>query len=514
MDRDEIVAEINLSGGGDKHLVSAGELESTLKGQQTHIDVHPPLNITLAFMFPNGSGTAFIKPGMYSILLGARFSNDEGRALPDKLLMLHDLDMVESHENVDFRHVRIVFQEGEGDEYEENYWAMQDVESGEYATLVHVLDALSVIASLKLIRDKIGLVVDVDAENRPMVIRTGKLFTEAMRGKPKKGDVWDSGEGFTIEMGQLAISSDNEKALETAIGGNKTLIQLNALATESGYKYEPDKPCRIETTLDEIIEQRGGDAKNKKTRAKVTKELKAISSIAWNFENIKGDFVRIPLAGGMCSVRHGRVSFAFSAEYMGAVIDRTAGRLPLDRALLTTDDKNNPNATPIGFKLCTHTYQNKGKKNENTLSVSSLLDYVNGIPSYEEVSKGNRNYTDRIIRPLERDLNHLIDRGFIEYWDYCHTNGEPLTDEEQAARLDESGNDATLPYDMAIQCNIQWRLTEEYAEHMAETMESREKKRQDAEAAKQRNDERQKRIERKKESYIAKAAAKQDTEQR
>lgn len=366
----------------------------------------------------------------------------------------------------------------------------------------------------QIAEDILERVREKNPENSPLMVRNGKLFTDAMRGKPKREDILLTGAGVITGLGTLSISADTEKELLTAIGGSKTLIQLNDIATASGYRYEPDKPCRIETTLDELIEDRREDTRNKKTRAKITRELKAISSISWSFNNDRGEFVRIPLAGGMCSVRRGVVSFVFSAEYMGAVLDRAAGRMPLDRRLLTTDEKNHPNSTPIGFKLSTHTYQNKGKANENTLSVSRLLEYVNGIPSYEEVSRGNRNYTDRIIKPLERDLNHLIEIGLLDWWEYCHENGKPLTDAEQDARFDVEGNDAALPYSIAISCNVQWQLAEEHPEQMAETMAARERKRLDAEAAKQRNEERDRRIARKKESYIAKAAAKEEMNKR
>lgn len=392
-------------------------------------------------------------------------------------------------------------------------WLIQNKETGAYVTVRDMITGLTMAAVLQLViagDNTLSEWYGITEKNGPMMIRNGKLFTDAMRGKPRNADVWPTGAGFTIEMGKLAISADSQKELETAIGGSKTLIQLNALATAGGYKYEPDKPCRVETTISELIEQRGGDTKNKKTRAKIRRELKALSLTAWSFSNDNGEFLTIPLAGGSCYAKGDKVSFAFSSEYMGAVLDRAAGRLPLDKLLLATDEKNNPNATPIGFKLCTHTYLNKGKANENTLSVSKLLEFVSGIPSYNEVEHTDRAYTRRIIKPLERDLNHLLEIGFLDWWDYCHAKGEPLTDAEQGARLDSKGNETTLPYDIAIKCNIQWQLSNEYAEQMAETMTARERKRLDAEAAKQRDAERQKRIDRKVESNIARAKAKRE----
>ena len=355
--------------------------------------------------------------------------------------------------------------------------------------------------------------VQIDSDDdSTLTIPGGKVFAGSMKGKPRKGAISHVGKDFIAEMGALAISAENARVLESAIGANKSFMQLNDLAMTSGYKYAQDRVCRVETTVSEMLEQRGIDPKNKKARAKLRKDIKALGDeIRWTFQTDKGDFITIPLAGGAYAVKGEQVSFAFSAEYMAMIANRAAGRIPTPKELLTTDEKNNPNATSIGFKLCMHTYQNKGKTNENTLSVAKLLEYVNGIPTHDEVMVTDRHYTTRIIKPLERDLNHLVKIGVIEYWDYCHTNGEPLTAEEQAARFDGNGNECVLPYEIAIVCNIQWRLAEEHPEHMKRVLESREQKRIDAEAAKQRNAERQKRIERRKETEIAKAAAKNET---
>lgn len=510
------------------------------------VDVEPKTTAAQAPVIPIvGGERAGLRSGRYLVLYGfamakSGFPEEEAQAIDGiasgGLLLATSAEQIEG-ESIEAVEVSVSPRdEGEtlpdGAPFENlSLYLIKSTETGNFATIDDLIFGLGVVALIEIFarrydsggsddrieqiaEDVLERVQTKNPENSPLMIRNGKLFTEAMRGKPKSDDILLTGAGVITGMGTLSISADTEKELLTAIGGNKTLIQLNAIATASGYRYEPDKPCRIETTLDELIEQRNGDTKNKKTRAKVTRELKAISSIAWSFNNDRGEFVRIPLAGGMCSVRRGVVSFVFSAEYMGAVLDRAAGRLPLDRLLLTTDEKNNPNSTPIGFKLSTHTYQNKGKTNENTLSVSRLLEFVNGIPSYEEVEKTDRAYTRRIIKPLERDLNHLLEIGFLDWWEYCHEKGEPLTDTEQAARFDERGNETALPYDIAITCNIQWQLSEEHAEQMAETMAAREQKRIDAEAAKQRNEEKKKRIERKKESYIAKAAAKKEAGKR
>ena len=353
----------------------------------------------------------------------------------------------------------------------------------------------------------------VQPEPDPKIVKTGKAFTDAMRGRnPRNGEYWVSGDVVFNEMGSLMVTAESEKALDTALSSSKTLIQLNALATESDYKYAPDRVCRVATNLDAMIEERGENiramSKDAKSRARkaVKDEILSLAGVSWTFEDEGGNFVRVPLAGGECSVVRGKVLFVFSAEFMRAVLGRNAGRLALDPSLLKVDERRHPHAMAIGYKLAAQSYMNIGGGNECTLSVSSLLDFVASIPTYEEVKASDRAYTRRMIEPMERDLDYLVEIGFLDYWDYCHSKGEPLTDEEQDARF-TSKDGGALPYDIAANALIQWKLAKTYEEQRAETVKSRERKAELAEAARQRNAERQKRIERKIETQIAKKAA-------
>ena len=394
-----------------------------------------------------------------------------------------------------------------------------EVEEGRYLTFLEAVAwAAITTAESDEIRSAIFKssyrVVVNEPEPGPLTVKTGKTFANAMRGKPnRKNELWETGSDFLADMGALQITAESEKALETALASNKALIQLNALATASDYKYERNRTLTVNTTIDDMLRERGmdldaaGKSTKSKWRKKAKEEVLSLAGVSWNFTDESGDFIRVPLAGGTCSVIHGNVSFVFSSEFMGTVLNRGAGRLALNPAILRTDEKRNPYAMPIGFKLASHSYQNIGKPNECTLSVEKLLEFVNGIPTYEQVKESDRAYTRRIIEPLERDLRHLVEIGFLESWDYCHAKGEPLTDAEQAARLDESGEDGTLPYDIAINANIQWQLSKTYEEQRAETVKSRERRAELAEAAKQREADRKKRIERKKEGFIARKAA-------
>lgn len=233
------------------------------------------------------------------------------------------------------------------------------------------------------------------------------------------------------------------------------------------------------------------------------RDLRTLARQAWEFEDTKThEWLRIPVAGGAVHIRRGgAVDFSISADYMRLILNNKAGLLPMDPALLRTNDKSNPHAYTIGYKLVTHSYQNYGQANQCTLSVERLLAFVDTIPRPEEVAA--RNYTQRIIEPMERDLNALVECGVLDWWDYSHAKGEPLTDDEQAKRLDENGEDKPLPYDIAIKANIQWQLAHDYAEHMKRVMESRKRKSDAALAARKEEEGRKKRMQQRKERRIA-----------
>jgi hypothetical protein len=285
----------------------------------------------------------------------------------------------------------------------------------------------------------------------------------------------------------------------------KTLTYINSLATGSGYRYEEGRNCEVVTSLDEIMEARGVED-TRKNRARVRSDIEALARWAWEWRDEKrGEWERVQLSSGASIERRGVVRFWLTDKFMRAVLNPRKGHMPTNPKLLQTDDHRNPYAFVIGYKLTNHSYQNAGKPNQNTISVRKLLEFVEDMPKPDEV-KG-RNHTQKIIEPMERDLNALVSGGILKWWDYCHENGEPLTDAEQAERIAADGTDRALPYATAINANIQWELAERYEGHMAGVEKSRERRRQEAEDAKQKADARKERIDRQTEKLIAKKRA-------
>ena len=166
-------------------------------------------------------------------------------------------------------------------------WLIQSDETGAYATVQDLISSIMSAAMLQLVvsgdetlREWFGIKDD----NGPQIIKTGKLWADAMRGKPNRaGEVWQTGTDFLAEMGAIKITAASKKALDTALASSKTLIQLNALATASDYKYAPNRTLTVQTTLDEMLGERiegyaslSKSAKSKR-RAKVKEEILSLA---------------------------------------------------------------------------------------------------------------------------------------------------------------------------------------------------------------------------------------------
>ena len=88
----------------------------------------------------------------------------------------------------------------------------------------------------------------------------------------------------------------------------------------------------------------------------------------------------------------------------------------------------NPNSYNFLRKISEHKNMNAGKKNENIISVETLLSCANALPSYDEVMASDRHISSRIIEPFLRDMNALVP---TLQWEFCKKNtGEMLSDDE------------------------------------------------------------------------------------
>lgn len=341
----------------------------------------------------------------------------------------------------------------------------------------------------------------------------GRTDTKRQKAIKAKTSLYDNPKDqeaiITTGNTQIIIPGELTDSLKIDARTDRTLKALEMRIPE-GKRYGKDEVARIETvTIDELMEQFGLRDK-KAARESIKQDLKLLSSLSLEIEDDKGNWTRIPVAGDTFSLNRGHINGAFSPSFIQ--LTRNGFTEHFDKRLMTVDMKKYQQAWPIGIKLMNHTGANLGKPNENLLSVAKLLEYVKSIPSEDEVREGSRAraYTRCIIEPLENGLNHLVDRGVLNHWDYCHSKGEPLTDEEQDARFDaKTGKEKALDYEIAKDVLITWELSEQPSRNhdLEARTKSREAKKQAKEEKEAKAKKRQERIEKAKDKKAGELAA-------
>jgi hypothetical protein len=266
----------------------------------------------------------------------------------------------------------------------------------------------------------------------------------------------------------LLIKEFNVSTNSLKISTNKLLDALTISLTENS-----SQSSLISLSLDEFMSNCGLKDK-RKARAQIKADMETLSrlKISWR-EKRDGkpkDFLDVFVFGGERGIRNGIIYFSFSQTFFEIL--KSYPVMPYHRALLQINPQYNPNSYNIGRKMLEHKQMNAGKKNENRIAVASLLKICPDIPSHSKVRDTNREFTGRIIKPFERDLDALEK---LLAWEYCHRNGTPLTEDELKK----------FSYDAFIKClvNIYWveypdqsRLIEAKAADVTNTSRKKHKK--------------------------------------
>jgi hypothetical protein len=105
--------------------------------------------------------------------------------------------------------------------------------------------------------------------------------------------------------------------------------------------------------------------------------------------------------------------------------------MPIHGGLWRLNANANPHAYFLGKRISEHKRMNKGKANEDTMAVSTLLAAIPNLPEYAAVMEGSGHVDQQIMRPFERDMNAL---DFMVSWSYI---GSPPADygEFEAAKI-------------------------------------------------------------------------------
>ena len=228
----------------------------------------------------------------------------------------------------------------------------------------------------------------------------------------------------TIQQGNFSLSIPNYETL----AGLKTSTHqlLDALIielTETGAK----SPA-VRIPLSDYMESRGLKDR-KEAKAQVVADTKILRAASITGEEKKGkkteSFSFINLFDKGTVEKNGDIVFTFGASFYQMLLSYTI--MPYPEQLQTVNNKRNPNSYYFLRRIAEHKNMNVGKKNEDIIAVKTLLKASPYIPTYDDVMKSGKQVDQRIIKPFERDLDTLED---TLTWEYCHSNNEPLTDEE------------------------------------------------------------------------------------
>lgn len=228
----------------------------------------------------------------------------------------------------------------------------------------------------------------------------------------------------TIKNGNLILTIPKYEQLTGLKTSTYQLLDAITVAlTESGAK----SPTVI-LPLEEYMKRRGlKDRKEVKTQAKADMEILRGASFSWEEKRGKKveSYAFVNLADSGEIRRNGDIVFTYGNTFYNILLGYPV--MPYPAQLQTLNSKRNPNSYYLLRKIAEHKNMNIGKKNENIIAVKTLLSVAPFLPTYEEVMETGRQLDQRIIKPFERDMNAL---ETTLSWNYCHSLGQPLTDEE------------------------------------------------------------------------------------
>ena len=195
-------------------------------------------------------------------------------------------------------------------------------------------------------------------------------------------------------------------------------IPLKEYGEACGYQLTPQK---MDTPEEQEKENRRVNDRIKDLKKNVRRDLHDISSIVWSGEEIrgrnKGDYKEMRMISSH-SISKGLIRVNFDIEAATYFVNAYIMQYPT--ALLKQDNRK-PNTYVLGRKMAFHNSndQNRAAGTDSTLSVKSLLAEAPEIPTIDDIkARGQRNWKDKIKRPLEIALDENISVGLISKWKY------------------------------------------------------------------------------------------------
>lgn len=192
-------------------------------------------------------------------------------------------------------------------------------------------------------------------------------------------------------------------------------------------------PRIMDTPEAQEEENRLVEGRIKEFKKALRRDAHDISSIVWSGEagkgRKKGDYIEMRLFSAH-SIRGNILRINFDIDAATYFVNAYITQSPV---VLYRHDNRKPNAYALGRKISYHNAldQNRAAGTECTLSVKKLLEAAPEIPTLEAIeARKQRNWKDKIKKPLESSLDENIRVGLISKWEYRDPNtGDTYTAE-------------------------------------------------------------------------------------
>lgn len=341
-------------------------------------------------------------------------------------------------------------------------------------------------------------------EQTQLAIYHGKA-TDAMATMSSRDAIVDQITGrATIDNGEVKLVVQKFDSLQGSLGVNthKLLtVGVSEFTAINNYDRREDRPIQpaITFSLAEYAKDLGYDVEEHPTdneedalkekkrvqrvlneaQKKIKRELQVLqaTTLTWE-EKVKGkagDYDSVSLFS-RTAIRKGVVYMEFSLPMAKYLVLLPITQYPKTQLRI---DGRNQNAYALGNKFAEHYNMdsNQKKGTANRLKVDTLLRITN-LPTYEQTIKNRNSWIDRIKEPFETALDEVVRVGTLADWEYTHSKGVPLTEEEASNITD---------YKTFSELYITYRMGEEvdHTERLARRAEE-EEKRQDRRKKKKR----------------------------
>ena len=180
-------------------------------------------------------------------------------------------------------------------------------------------------------------------------------------------------------------------------------------------------PRIMDTPEAQAEENRLVEGRIKEFKKALRRDAHDVSSIVWSGDDTKGrkkgDYIEMRLFSSH-SIRGNILRINFDVDAATFFVNAYITQSP---AALYRHDNRKPNAYALGRKIAYHNAldQNRAAGTECTLSVKKLLEAAPEIPTLEAIeARGQRNWKDKIKKPLESSMDENIRVGLISKWEY------------------------------------------------------------------------------------------------